>query len=64
MQQLQQLCDELKGDKQYELFVEFRLGEGWYAFADEARYIGDKEKFLGANFEEAKKGLTRFLTGV
>ena len=56
-EQLNALAAEIRSDDQYEFFVEFRPGLGWYAMPDESRWIADEGEYLGANYEDAKKKL-------
>lgn len=59
---LQNICDSLRSDYQYEFVIEFRQGRGWFAVTSEWRYFEDNGEFLGENWEQAEKTL-RWLLG-
>jgi hypothetical protein len=60
-EKLQTLANELRTDEQYQLWIEYRPNRGWYAVADEARWIGDEGEYLGAVYKDARKGLMSIL---
>lgn len=60
-EKLQTLANERRTDEQYEFRIEYRPMRGWYAVADESRWIGDEGEYLGAVYKDAREGLMSIL---